>query len=175
MQLFGLVQAKDATTHALKRSLSEDQGGIGLPHPTLILPQQPRYKGVASPPVAPLVLLVAAAGALLVSAHLARLAKLSSRVGARHARAGVRVVGNPVWSDHSHPRSLIGPTLFSWARRNFSIVEHLSMWLVLLFHRWGIVAGTGRFDYIVAAFRIGPCIKRQAMNRERIWITHWKG
>ena len=49
MQLFGLVQAKDATTHALKRSLSEDQGGIGLPHPTLILPQQPRYKGVPSP------------------------------------------------------------------------------------------------------------------------------
>ena len=46
MQLFGLVQAKDATTHALKRSLSEDQGGIGLPHPTLILPQQLRYKGV---------------------------------------------------------------------------------------------------------------------------------
>ncbi len=56
-----------------------------------------------SSPMTPLVLLVAAAGTLLVSAYLARLAELPSRVGARHAGARVRVFVDPVWSDHSLP------------------------------------------------------------------------
>ena len=98
--------------------------------------------------MAPLILLVAAAGALLVSAHLARLAKLSSRVGARHARAGVRVVGNPVWSDHSHPRSLMGPTLFSWARRNFSIVELYQYGSRYYFERTIFTADVDSFPHV---------------------------